>query len=894
MEQQSIFNAERYLTKDFLYIQTSKENEISNRTIDFNTMGIVRATLSAGISGSTKPGAGGWTNGLRRLVGTVVSGEFSITPNVTTPGSSIDIGLVSGAPTTTFFTGLAYDGLGNRIAIYQNQIYQSTNTMTNPIPGGLPTNITMSSGNVSIPMSVGDNYIWIAYLQITDLTKNSISVDEFGVVHFSRLANGYQVAVTTTNVPPTPGGATAWVLLGRVVGWSATWYTNPVVDLTQVTYCNHRAEDVEAIIDSADLVPTAYVDKSVVSAQDHFNALGNGTLISVSNPHRQIAGDIGAASIVDLVTHRNEQHDPGLIANATRTSTASALYPKILGTQVYIAPLAPSGEEAYTQGQRIYSPTSMSTASFTDGVNTFTFISVGGQYVFDFLDSWVTPPATGYYIFYLTALGTGTGNITAQYVNAAVSPYAGQPPAAVYSAIETLENSGNLVIAAVKWNSSLVKLFGITQAFTDTAAPMDLRGFGSDGSKDIEPADGVTGQDVTVGFGVKTNHIQDNAVEAGKLAFSARNANMAVIGYKDAQHVWIPNTNGLLTGSFGYTMDGFYSQWLGGYVKVGSNGVYATNQGSQFRLNNSAQPSAQLAVDMDSGSSVTTDNWYEVVAVEQRNTTNPSFGLKFVTFIKVGSYTGGLIVPTQHAWTGGSVVTPAYGWNVNDYAGTQALVLTGAYAGYIFTIDSNTSNTLTSSSAPTLNPADYIMLAPALALGNGGNYNPVNFRYLGAIYVTATSIIRPFEKIKDANYFAPLSTSPSTGTLELDSIGGVSWVPPTAVSIGGQLNVSTTSNVGLHLNGGSPPSVNVNDVSLPVAGSITIDPNSLSGVQGAYVSSTFVGYGASSDVSENVYWKFGIGVTINTPFPETPLTQPNIVHVTIPSGGTISITEWKE
>jgi hypothetical protein len=186
------------------------------------------------------------------------------------------------------------------------------------------------------------------------------------------------------------------------------------------------------------------------------------------------------------------------------------------------------------------------------------------------------------------------------------------------------------------------------------------------------------------------------------------------------------------------------------------------------------------------------------------------------------------------------------------------------------------------------------MLAPALALGNGGNYNPVNFRYLGAIYVTATSIIRPFEKIKDANYFAPLSTSPSTGTLELDSIGGVSWVPPTAVSIGGQLNVSTTSNVGLHLNGGSPPSVNVNDVSLPVAGSITIDPNSLSGVQGAYVSSTFVGYGASSDVSENVYWKFGIGVTINTPFPETPLTQPNIVHVTIPSGGTISITEWKE
>jgi len=49
---------------------------------------------------------------------------------------------------------------------------------------------------------------------------------------------------------------------------------------------------------------------------------------------------------------------------------------------------------------------------------------------------------------------------------------------------------------------------------------LPVQGFGAITvtSKDIVPADGTSGQDVTVGNGIKTGHIQDGAVATSKIA----------------------------------------------------------------------------------------------------------------------------------------------------------------------------------------------------------------------------------------------------------------------------------------------------------------------------------------------------------------------------------------
>ena len=773
MERQDIFNKERYLVKDFSFMHDSKEDAIADRTIDLFTYGIVKKTLATTSS----------FTGSRKLP-LEINGEFDITVNA--GAGTIDVGSITDS---SKLSGLAIDGNGNRIYIPVDHAYQSITTPNTYTP--LPVNIVRSSGNLGIPLLVGSaNHIWIEYLPVHDTSADSKSKDKDEVQHLTRIRDGYQIILTGGTVPPT--SATASIYLGHVTRPSVGPIALP--DLSGRSYAKIRAELSEAIVDSVNLAPVSYTDQSIITVQDHVNGLGTG-IMSPTNVHKLSVVDVGGLSPLDLEGHRREQHSAGIVTPARSINTT--LYPYFSSSKFRIRNLSAS-EEAYAQGVRLlradlYAGVTLigvtgtvSKDTVTDSLSNVFNVNVDVLYNYfeiDFDDSLTPVTTSDYYVFSLTGdsriIGVGIGGVSVTDVQ---------------TYVDTLVKAGKLVIAAVYWNASSKVLTDITKSL---ATPTDYREFGSIGSKDIEQADGTSGQDVTYGFGIKNSQIQDLAITDKKVAYSVRKDNTQDIMYGGPTTITVQRND--VDASIAFSMDGFYSKWNGGFVRTGTNGVSCFTDGQTLAMPmGSSKLSSAISSALDCGN-LKPNNWYAVMAV-QDNTTPVGFVLKITTMFRVRSFISSDVAAGTHL---DPSVAIDYGWGTaptasSPYNHSFIMGLTGSYAGSLFEVDrTNMGGAPTGSVFELANSVDislmqigdWFMVSPATQGTPMTGLNGQNFRYLGAIYLDGASNIVWFEK-SGSRYSRAGYSVPWSSVMNLSNLG---VVPPTARAISGNLNMVSSA-----------------------------------------------------------------------------------------------------
>jgi hypothetical protein len=195
-------NAQRIIAQVFEWLQSSLQTRIANLITDSFTSGIDKGTIS---------GEG-----------------FLVVPGTNNTSASPTVNVTLG--------GIAYDPLGNRIFISSSDttLYNEAN-ITATTNDGLGNQILtpQSSGVINIPVTQNStNYIWIDYLVTTNtsvFTLNEITNAKI----FYELTDGYNIQVTTTNVPPdansiylasvtTTGTA---VISGNISQIGRTYYT---------------------------------------------------------------------------------------------------------------------------------------------------------------------------------------------------------------------------------------------------------------------------------------------------------------------------------------------------------------------------------------------------------------------------------------------------------------------------------------------------------------------------------------------------------------------------------------------------------------------------------------------------------------------------------------------
>jgi hypothetical protein len=164
-------NAQRIIAQIFEWLQSSLQTRVANLITD---------TFQTGIDKSTSSGEG-----------------FLVVPGTNNTAAAPTVNVTLG--------GIAYDPLGNRIFISPSDttLYNEAN-VTETTNDGLGNQILtpQSSGVINIPVTQNSaNYIWIDYLATTNtlaFTLNEITNAKI----FYEITDGYNIQVTTTNVPP--------------------------------------------------------------------------------------------------------------------------------------------------------------------------------------------------------------------------------------------------------------------------------------------------------------------------------------------------------------------------------------------------------------------------------------------------------------------------------------------------------------------------------------------------------------------------------------------------------------------------------------------------------------------------------------------------------------------
>jgi microcystin-dependent protein len=231
-------------------------------------------------------------------------------------------------------------------------------------------------------------------------------------------------------------------------------------------------------------------------AEDHFNAVGSGT-VTEKNAHGLEFEDMGHSFIdVDLITHRKRHHSNGVITDNEADSSR--------GLTPSTSSLTPIGGDAAAVFLRKFNAVFGEHAIVNGGHYTDVLpklVAPLGSYVVG--DAYVSFPSggAGTYAIVLKIVGS---DLT---VERRIAPY-------------TIDTFADLIIAEVVWNGS---------AFTGIT---DLRVFGSIGSKDmqalsvgtselkddavisrnIDIADGSSASDPNSGSGIASDHIKIDAV----------------------------------------------------------------------------------------------------------------------------------------------------------------------------------------------------------------------------------------------------------------------------------------------------------------------------------------------------------------------------------------------
>jgi len=451
MEKINIFGNQEILSNDLNLMQSKKEKEIKNRTIDIYQPGILY------------------------LKSIDKTGEFKITVN-SSDATKIDIGY-----------GIAYNLDGDRLEIFSNESVNydtslnwsnSVNKQDTQIP---PESMPYSSGNIAIPLKDYGldvpNFIFIDYVETVEIdpsdpyypygnwnAPNSKYVidQETNRIKYPYKKNGYKIIValladiTVIDGTPRHNLYTKAIYLGKV---TANGIGNPILsndiiyeDVNHIRkYYQHSplAVKVKNPTDLTD-VTVEYSKNKSYSLEDHIKAVGNPDLITNKNPHGLSIYDLGYTG-QDLIGHRNEQHSNHIIAGtAGKNSTLSLLYITLSGAQtVRIYNLA-TDEYAYVKGNRI-TRSNIISANVMPNDDYQEFIFTSGS----------TP---GIYYFYLDS--SGVLNYT--------------------TSLSTIIANNFLLIGSSEWVGSPSYLFKIPNSDPIVQGVLDFRKFGSIGINNLQ------------------------------------------------------------------------------------------------------------------------------------------------------------------------------------------------------------------------------------------------------------------------------------------------------------------------------------------------------------------------------------------------------------------------
>lgn len=169
------------------------------------------------------------------------------------------------------------------------------------------------------------NRVWLAYLNTIDTSVTSLHKINISNILYTKSEDGYWIVVNQSGTPP--GGDLKYEFLGTVdMTASPPAVTGAQISMAGRRFALTRQQRVGARLDSASLKPTTYVDPSDIGLEDHINAVGTG-IVSPNNPHGMTLTDLGVTQDIDLRRHRIQDHSNGLVV-PSEASTSSAIYPR--------------------------------------------------------------------------------------------------------------------------------------------------------------------------------------------------------------------------------------------------------------------------------------------------------------------------------------------------------------------------------------------------------------------------------------------------------------------------------------------------------------------------------------------------------------------------------------
>ena len=291
-------NAQRIIAAIFDWLQTSSQGRIADFITD---------TFSAGIDNATTAG-----EGFLVVPGT---NNTSLTPSV-----NVTLG------------GIAYDLLANRIYISPTDttLYNPANitTTTNDGLGNLLAT-PQSTGVVNIPVTQGSqNYLWIDYLPTINtsaFTTNEITNAKI----FYEQTDGYNIQVTTVNVPPDANSI--FVASVNMTGGGAVAPSNiSTVGRTYMSIDPKMVPITTPFNNGSNRTPS-YIENTTYTLDAHIKSIGTGTGISSFNPHNMSLGDLGISAIDTVVGRSQIEGNNNVIITTNPNPVASAMASYING-----------------------------------------------------------------------------------------------------------------------------------------------------------------------------------------------------------------------------------------------------------------------------------------------------------------------------------------------------------------------------------------------------------------------------------------------------------------------------------------------------------------------------------------------------------------------------------
>jgi microcystin-dependent protein len=285
-------NGQRIIAAIFQWLQTSEQTKVNNLITD---------TFSSGIDNATTAGEG--------FLVVPGNNNTSLTPSV-----NVTLG------------GIAYDAVGNRI-----YISPSDTTLYNPANSTATTNdglgnflaTPQSSGVVNIPLTQGSqNYIWIDYLPTINtaaFTTNEITNAKI----FFEQTDGYNIRVTTTNVPPDANSI--FLASVNMTGGGAVASSNiSQVGRQYYAILPKIVPIITPLADLSDRTPS-YPPATRLVLEDHIKAVGTGPGISPFNPHNTSLADLGVSTLDTVVGRSQIEGNNNVIITTNPNPVASAM-----------------------------------------------------------------------------------------------------------------------------------------------------------------------------------------------------------------------------------------------------------------------------------------------------------------------------------------------------------------------------------------------------------------------------------------------------------------------------------------------------------------------------------------------------------------------------------------